>query len=144
MAVEQTLSIIKPDAVAANHSGQILARFESDGLHVIAAKMVHLSRGQAERFYAIHGGKPFFDELVEFMTSGPILVSILEGDNAISRNRIIMGATNPAEAAPGTIRADFAGSMTQNAVHGSDGPDTARTEIEFFFEASEIFSRNEH
>lgn len=133
MSLEQTLSIIKPNAVAKNDIGAICARFESAGLRIVAARMLHLSREQASAFYAIHQGKPFFDELVGFMTSGPVLAMALEGEDAVARNREIMGATNPAQAAPGTIRADFADSFTENAVHGSDAPDTAATEIAFFF-----------
>src|ERR687891_1975209 len=133
MGVEQTLSIIKPDAVKKNAIGQILARFESAGLRIVAARMMHLSRDEAEGFYAVHRGRPFFGDLVEFMTSGPVLVQVLEGDNAIAKNRELMGATDPKKAAKGTIRADFADSIDANAVHGSDGPDTARKEIEYFF-----------
>jgi nucleoside-diphosphate kinase len=140
MAVERTLSIIKPDAVAANHVGEILARFERGGLKIIGAKMLRLSTDQAGAFYAVHRSRPFFPELIQFIISGPILVSVLEGEDAIARNRGIMGATNPAQAEPGTIRADFAESITRNAVHGSDGPATAHAEIEFFFGASELFS----
>ena len=133
MTMERTLSIIKPDAVARNVIGQICARFEAAGLRIVAARMVHLSRERAEAFYSVHRERPFFPELVEFMTSGPCLVQVLEGEDAIARNREVMGATNPAEAAPGTIRADFAVEVTENAVHGSDGPDTAKNEIAFFF-----------
>ncbi len=133
MAIERTLSIIKPDAVAKDVVGQIYDRFERAGLRIVAARMMHHDRSQAEGFYAVHAERPFFGELVEFMTSGPILVQVLEGENAIERHREVMGATNPAEAAPGTIRADFATEITENAVHGSDGPDTAATEIAFFF-----------
>ncbi len=133
MAIERTLSIIKPDAVAKNVIGDILSRFEKAGLRVIGARMVHLSQQQAEGFYAVHKERPFFADLVSFMTSGPVMIQALEGENAIALNRELMGATNPAEAAPGTIRADFAETIDANAVHGSDGPDTARTEIEFFF-----------
>ena len=133
MAVERTLSIIKPDAVKKNVIGQILARFEKAGLRIIAARMSHLSRKEAEGFYAVHRERPFFKDLVEFMTSGPVLVQVLEGDNAIAKNRELMGATDPKKAAKGTIRADFADSIDANAVHGSDGPETARKEIEFFF-----------
>ena len=140
MAIERTLSIIKPSSVRANHIGAILERFEKGGLNIVAAKMLHLSRAQAEQFYAVHKARPFFAELVEFMSSGPVMVQVLEGANAIARNREIMGATNPAQAAPGTIRADFAKSMTENAVHGSDASETARVEIGFFFAASEICS----
>jgi nucleoside-diphosphate kinase len=141
MAVERTLSIIKPDAVAKNAIGQIYARFEAAGLKVIAARMTWLSQNQAEGFYAVHRERPFFRDLVKFMTTGPVVVQVLEGENAIARNRELMGATDPKQAAKGTIRADFAASIDANAVHGSDGPDTARTEIAFFFPASEIYSR---
>jgi nucleoside-diphosphate kinase len=133
VALEQTLSIIKPDAVARNVIGEIYSRFEKGGLRIVAARMLHLSREQAEGFYAVHRERPFFKDLVEFMMSGPVMVQVLEGENAIARHREIMGATNPKEAAPGTIRADFATSIDENAVHGSDGPDTARNEIAFFF-----------
>ncbi len=141
MAIEQTLSIIKPDAVRRNLIGEIYRRFEQAGLAIVAARMMHLTREQAEGFYAVHKGKPFFDSLVAYMTSGPIMVQVLEGEDAIARNRELMGATDPAKAAPGTIRADFAESIEANAVHGSDGPETARTEIAFFFKPEEIFSR---
>jgi len=133
MAVERTLSIIKPDAVAKNVIGQIDRRFEEQGLRIIAARMLHLSRDQAERFYEIHRSRPFYPALVDYMTSGPVLVQVLEGEDAIARNREIMGATDPHKAAPGTIRADFAESITRNAVHGSDAPETAVVEIAFFF-----------
>lgn len=133
MAVERTLSIIKPDAVAKNAIGEILSRFEGAGLQIVAAQMRHLSKEEAEGFYAVHSERPFFNDLVSFMISGPVMVQVLEGDNAISKNRDLMGATNPAEAATGTIRADFAESIDANAVHGSDAPDTAAAEIEFFF-----------
>ncbi|MCC7278132.1 MAG: nucleoside-diphosphate kinase [Chromatiaceae bacterium] len=133
MAIERTFSIIKPDAVAKNHIGDIYQRFEQGGLRIIAARMLHLSREQASAFYAVHQARPFFGDLVDFMTSGPIMVQVLEGENAIARNRELMGATDPAKAAPGTIRADFAQEVTENAVHGSDGPDTAAVEIAFFF-----------
>lgn len=133
MALERTLSIIKPDAVAKNAIGDIIGRLEAGGLRVIAAQMRHLRRPEAEAFYAVHRERPFFNDLVSFMVSGPILVQVLEGEGAIGRNREIMGATNPAEAAPGTIRADFAETIDANAVHGSDAPETAATEIEFFF-----------
>src|SRR5687768_246182 len=133
MAVERTLSIIKPDAVQKNVIGQIIARFESAGLRVIAARMTHLARKEAEGFYAVHRERPFFRDLVEFMISGPVFVQVLEGENAIALNRELMGATDPKKAARGTIRADFADSIDANAVHGSDGPDTARKEIAFFF-----------
>jgi len=141
MAVERTLSIIKPDAVAKNLIGRILARFEEAGLKVVAARMMHLTRAQAEGFYAVHRERPFFRDLVNFMTSGPVLVQVLEGENAIARNRELMGATDPRKAAKGTIRADFAESIDANAVHGSDSPETARTEIAYFFPVCEIFSR---
>jgi len=141
MAVERTFSIIKPDAVAKNAIGQILSRFEASGLKIIAARMMHLSRAQAEGFYAVHRERPFFKDLVEFMISGPVLVQVLQGENAIARNRELMGATDPKKAAKGTIRADFAASIDANAVHGSDAPETARTEIGFFFPDYEIFPR---
>ena len=141
MALERTLSIIKPDAVKKNVIGQILARFEASGLRIVAARMMFLSRAEAEGFYAVHRGRPFFADLVQFMTSGPVLVQVLEGDEAIAKNRELMGATDPKKAAKGTIRADFAASIDANAVHGSDAPDTAQTEIGYFFPASEVFSR---
>ena len=141
MALERTLSIIKPDAVRKNVIGQILARFEAAGLRVVAARMMFLSRAEAEGFYAVHRGRPFFNDLVEFMTSGPVLVQVLEGENAIAKNRELMGATDPKKAAKGSIRADFADSIDANAVHGSDAPETAQTEIAYFFPASEVFSR---
>jgi len=141
MAGERTLSIIKPDAVAKNAIGQILARFEKAGLKVIAARMTHLSRRDAEGFYAVHKGRPFFNDLVEFMISGPVMVQVLEGDNAILKNRELMGATDPKKAAPGTIRADFAASIDANAVHGSDAPDTAAVEIGYFFPSHQVYSR---
>jgi nucleoside-diphosphate kinase len=141
MAVERTLSIIKPDAVKKNVIGQICARFEAAGLRIVAARMMHLSRAEAEGFYAVHRERPFFRDLVEFMISGPVLVQVLEGEGAISKNRELMGATDPKKADKGTIRADFAESIDANAVHGSDGADTARTEIGYFFPACEIFSR---
>ena len=133
MAIEQTFSIIKPDAVAKNIIGEIYSRFEKAGLRIVAARMVHLSKEQAQGFYAVHKERPFYNDLVEFMTSGPVMVQVLEGENAILKNRELMGATNPREAAPGTIRADFATTVDENAVHGSDGPDTAKEEIAFFF-----------
>lgn len=133
MATEKTLSIIKPDAVAKNVIGQIYSRFEQQGLKIVAAKMAHLSRQEAEGFYAVHRERPFFNDLVDFMISGPVMIQVLEGENAIVKNRELMGATNPQEAAPGTIRADFAESIDANAVHGSDGPDTAAVEIAYFF-----------
>ncbi len=141
MAVERTLSIIKPDAVKKNVIGEIMARFEKAGLRVVAARMMHLSRQQAEGFYAVHRERPFFKDLVDFMVSGPVLVQVLEGENAIAKNRELMGATDPKKAAKGTIRADFAQSIDANAVHGSDGADTARTEIGYFFPAYEVYSR---
>ncbi|MGB1882361.1 MAG: nucleoside-diphosphate kinase [Gammaproteobacteria bacterium] len=140
MAVERTLSIIKPSAVRDNHIGGIYAKFEGAGLKIVAAKMLRLSRARAEEFYAVHSERPFFGELVEFMSSGPVMVQVLEGENAVQVNRDVMGATNPAEAAAGTIRAEFAISMTENAVHGSDATETAREEIQFFFEEAEIHS----
>ena len=141
MAIERTLSIIKPDAVAKNVIGQIYSRFEAAGLKVVAARMAHLSRAEAEGFYAVHKARPFFNDLVEFMISGPVMIQALEGENAIAKNRELMGATNPKEAAAGTIRADFAESIDANAVHGSDAPDTAANEIAYFFPASQVFSR---
>ena len=141
MAIERTLSIIKPDAVAKNVIGQILSRFEAGGLKIVAARMMHLSRAEAEAFYGVHRERPFFKDLVEFMMSGPIMVQVLEGENAIARNRELMGATDPKKAAPGTIRADFAESIDANAVHGSDAPETARNEVAFFFPAMNIHSR---
>ena len=140
-AVERTLSIIKPDAVAKNLIGQVYARFEQAGLKIVAARMMYLSRGEAEGFYAVHRERPFFRDLVEFMTSGPVMIQVLEGENAIQKNRDLMGATDPRKAAPGTIRADFAQSIDANAVHGSDSPQTAATEIGYFFPALDIFSR---
>ena len=133
MSVEQTLSIIKPDGVQKNLIGEIVGRFEKAGLEIVAARMLHLSRQQAEGFYAVHKERPFFDDLVTYMTSGPVMVQALQGAAAIASNRDIMGATNPADADPGTIRADFAESIEENIVHGSDGPDTAAQEIAFFF-----------
>jgi nucleoside-diphosphate kinase len=133
MAVERTLSIIKPDAVAKNVIGEIYARFEKAGLKVVAAKMAHLSRKDAEGFYSVHKGRPFFEDLVQFMSSGPVMIQVLEGENAILRNRDLMGATDPKKAAKGTIRADFAQSIDANAVHGSDAPETAQVEIAYFF-----------
>jgi nucleoside-diphosphate kinase len=140
-AVERTLSIIKPDAVAKNLIGQIYTRFEHAGLQVIAARMMYLSRSEAEGFYAVHRERPFFRDLVEFMTSGPVMIQVLEGENAIQKNRDLMGATDPRKAAPGTIRADFAQSIDANAVHGSDSPQNAATEIGYFFPSLDIFSR---
>ena len=141
MAVERTLSIIKPDAVAKNVIGQIYARFEGAGLKVIAAKMIRLSRTEAEGFYAVHRGRPFFNDLVEFMISGPVMVQVLEGESAILKNRDLMGATDPKKAAPGTIRKDFADSIDANAVHGSDAPETAAVEIAYFFPSHQVYSR---
>ncbi|MDX2426362.1 MAG: nucleoside-diphosphate kinase [Cycloclasticus sp.] len=141
MALERTFSIVKPDAVAKNVIGQIYARFESVGLRIVAAKMVQLSREQAESFYGVHKERPFFKDLVGFMISGPVMVQVLEGENAVLKNREVMGATNPAEAAAGTIRADFADSIDENAVHGSDAPETAAEEIKFFFSDAELCER---
>ena len=141
MAVERTLSIIKPDAVAKNVIGQIYTRFENAGLKVIAAKMVWLSKQEAEGFYAVHRERPFFRDLVDFMISGPVMVQALEGENAIAKNRELMGATDPKKAEKGTIRADFAASIDANAVHGSDGPDTAKVEIAYFFPSASVYSR---
>jgi len=141
MAVERTLSIIKPDAVAKNVIGQINSRFEQAGLKIVAARMMWLSRQQAEGFYAVHKERPFFKDLVEFMTSGPVLIQVLQGESAINKNRELMGATDPKKAAKGTIRADFAQSIDANAVHGSDSPQTAANEIAYFFATDEIFSR---
>jgi nucleoside-diphosphate kinase len=141
MPVERTLSIIKPDAVSKNVIGQIYDRFERAGLTIVAAKMLHLTRDQAAGFYAIHRARPFFKDLIEFMTSGPVMVQVLEGEDAVAKNREVMGATNPKEAVSGTIRAEFAETIDENAVHGSDGPDTAKREIEFFFNPQEICLR---
>ena len=141
MAIERTLSIVKPDGVENNLIGEVLRRFEQGGLQVVAAKMLHLTAQQAESFYAVHRDRPFYGELVDYMTSGPVVVQVLEAEEAIRRNREIMGATNPAEAAPGSIRADFASSIQENVVHGSDGPDTAVREIDFFFDGNEICTR---
>ncbi|MEM9616433.1 MAG: nucleoside-diphosphate kinase [Pseudomonadota bacterium] len=138
MALERTFSIIKPDATRRNLTGKVIAKLEEGGLRVVASKRIHMTREQAEGFYAVHKERPFFGELVDFMMSGPVVVQVLEGENAIARNREIMGATNPAEAAPGTIRAEFAESIGENSVHGSDGPDTAKDEIKFFFTDAEI------
>ena len=138
MAVERTLSIIKPDATRRNLTGQIVARFEQAGLRVVAQKRMRLSRAQAEAFYAVHKARPFFGGLVEFMTSGPVVVQVLEGENAIAKNREVMGATDPAKAAAGTIRKDFAETIEANSVHGSDAPETATNEIKFFFSDLEI------
>lgn len=141
MPIERTLSIIKPDAVAKDVIGEIYSRFEQAGLKIIAARMKLLSTTDAEEFYSVHRGRPFFNDLVKFMTSGPVMIQVLEGENAIARNRELMGATNPRDAAPGTIRADFAQSIDANAVHGSDGPDTAKAEIAHFFSLADINSR---
>ena len=141
MAVERTFSIIKPDAVAKNKIGEIVARFEKAGLKVVASRMAHLSRSEAEGFYAVHKGRPFFNDLVEFMISGPVVLQVLEGEGAIQKNRDLMGATDPKKADKGTIRADFAQSIDANAVHGSDAPETARTEIAYFFPQCQVYSR---
>lgn len=141
MSVERTLSIIKPDAVAKNAIGQIYSRFENKGLKIIAARMLHLSRAEAEGFYAVHRQRPFFHDLVNFMISGPVMVQVLEGESAILKNRDLMGATDPKKAAKGTIRADFADSIDANAVHGSDAPETAAVEIAYFFPTLNIYSR---
>ncbi|CAH2792647.1 MAG: Nucleoside diphosphate kinase (EC [uncultured Caballeronia sp.] len=140
MAIERTLSIIKPDAVAKNVIGQIYSRFENAGLKIIASCMVHLSRADAEKFYAVHAERPFFKHLVEFMISGPVVIQVLEGENAIAKNRELMGATDPKKADKGTIRADFADSIDANAVHGSDAPETARQEVAFFFPEVNVYS----
>ncbi len=141
MSVERTLSIIKPDAVAKNVIGQIYARFENKGLKIVAARMLHLSRVEAEGFYAVHRQRPFFNDLVNFMISGPVMVQVLEGESAIRKNRDLMGATDPRKASAGTIRAEFADSIDANAVHGSDAPETAAVEIAYFFPALNIYSR---
>jgi nucleoside-diphosphate kinase len=141
MAIQRTLSIIKPDAVAKNVIGKIVSRFEAAGLKVVAAKLVHLSRNEAEQFYAVHKARPFFKDLVEFMISGPVFVQVLEGEEAISKNRDLMGATDPKKAAAGTIRADFADSIDANAVHGSDAPETAQAEVAFFFAGLNVYAR---
>ncbi|MEJ0004305.1 MAG: nucleoside-diphosphate kinase [Pararobbsia sp.] len=141
MALERTLSIIKPDAVAKNVIGQILSRFEGAGLKIVATKLTQLSRGEAEKFYGVHAARPFFKDLVDFMISGPVVVSVLEGEGAIAKNRDLMGATDPKKAEKGTIRADFADSIDANAVHGSDAPETAAVEIAFFFPEAHIYSR---
>ena len=143
MSIERTFSIVKPDAVRRNLIGKIYERFESGGLQLLAARMIHLTRAQAQEFYAVHRERPFYNDLVEYMISGPVMVQVLEGENAIARNREIMGATNPADAAPDTIRADFAESVEANAVHGSDGPDTAREEIAFFFDDADLCPRTD-
>ncbi|CAN0621301.1 nucleoside diphosphate kinase [Burkholderia multivorans] len=141
MAIERTLSIIKPDAVAKNVIGQIYSRFEGAGLKIVAARMAHLSRADAEKFYAVHAERPFFKDLVDFMISGPVMIQVLEGENAILKNRDLMGATDPKKAEKGTIRADFADSIDANAVHGSDAPETARGEVAFFFPEMNVYSR---
>jgi nucleoside-diphosphate kinase len=141
MAIERTLSIIKPDAIAKNVIGKIYTIFEQAGLKIVGAKMMHLTNEQASRFYEVHKARPFYGELVEFMTSGPVMVQCLEGENAVAKHREIMGATNPADAEPGTIRAEFADSVGENAVHGSDSLENAKNEVAFFFETSEILSR---
>ena len=141
MAIERTLSIIKPDAVAKNVIGKIVSRFEAAGLKIVAAKLVHLSRNEAEQFYAVHKERPFFKDLVDFMISGPVMIQVLEGEGAILKNRDLMGATDPKKAAAGTIRADFADSIDANAVHGSDAPETAAAEVAFFFPAMNVYSR---
>jgi nucleoside-diphosphate kinase len=141
MALERTLSIVKPDGVNGNHIGEVLRRFEQAGLSIIAARMLQLSAREAEGFYAVHRERPFFTDLVRYMTSGPVLVQVLEGDNAVAKNREIMGATDPKKAAPGTIRADLAASIEQNVVHGSDAPETASREIAYFFSVTELHSR---
>ena len=141
MAVERTLSIVKPDGVAKNLIGEVYRRFEKAGLTIVAAKMLKLRQDQAEGFYAVHKARPFYADLVRYMSSGPVMVQVLEGENAIKANRDIMGATNPKQAAPGTIRADFAASIEENVVHGSDGPETAKTEISFFFSEAELCPR---
>ena len=140
MAVERTLSIIKPDAVAKNVIGKIYSRFETNGLKIVASRMKHLSRAEAEGFYAVHRERPFFKDLVQFMTSGPVMIQVLEGESAIAKNRELMGATDPKKAEQGTIRADFAESIDANAVHGSDGPETAKVEIAYFFPELNVFS----
>jgi len=138
MALERTFSIVKPDATARNLTGKIIAKLEDAGLRVVASKRIHMSEDQAKGFYAVHAERPFYNDLVSFMTSGPVVVQVLEGENAIAKNREVMGATNPEEAAAGTIRAEFAENIERNSVHGSDGPDTAKDEIGFFFNADEI------
>ncbi len=141
MALERTLSIIKPDAVAKNVIGQIYSRFENAGLKIVAARMAHLSRADAEKFYAVHAERPFFKDLVDFMIAGPVMIQVLEGEDAILKNRDLMGATDPKKAEKGTIRADFADSIDANAVHGSDAPETARAEVAFFFPEMNVYSR---
>ena len=142
MALERTLSIVKPDGVGGNHIGEVYSRFEQAGLTIIAARMLHLSQREAEGFYAVHRERPFFKDLVRYMSSGPVIVQVLEGENAIARNRDLMGATDPKKAAPGTIRADLAASIEQNVVHGSDAPETAAREIAYFFSTTELHSRS--
>lgn len=142
MALERTLSIVKPDGVRGNHIGEVYRRFEKAGLSIIAARMLHLSQREAEGFYAVHRERPFFKDLVRYMSSGPVIVQVLEGENAIARNRDLMGATDPKKAAAGTIRADLAASIEQNVVHGSDAPDTAAREIAYFFSTTELHSRS--
>jgi nucleoside-diphosphate kinase len=141
MAVERTFSIVKPDGVEKNLIGEVYRRFEEAGLSIIASRMLHLTREQAEGFYAVHSERPFYNDLVNYMTSGPVVAQVLEGEHAVAKNREVMGATNPADADPGTIRADFAASIEENVVHGSDGPDTAREEIAFFFADDQICPR---
>lgn len=141
MTKERTLSIIKPDAIGKHHIGHIISRFEKAGLSIVAAKMMHLTKQQAQEFYSVHKSRPFYNDLVSFMITGPVLVMVLEGNNAINKNRDIMGATDPKKAAPGTIRADYAASIDENAVHGSDAAETAQTEIAFFFKPNEIHAR---
>ena len=141
MAIERTFSIVKPDGIEKNLIGEVYRRFEEAGLSIIASRMLHLTREQAEGFYAVHSERPFYNDLVSYMTSGPVMVQVLEGENAIAKNREVMGATNPADADPDTIRADFAASIEENVVHGSDGPDTAREEIAFFFADDQICPR---
>lgn len=141
MVKEQTLSIIKPDGVGKNHIGEIMARFEKNGLKIVAAKMLHLTQKQAEGFYAVHKERPFFKDLVGFMTTGPVMVTVLEGENAVTKNRDLMGATDPKKAAPGTIRADFATSIDENTVHGSDSSENAKIEIAYFFKPEEVCKR---
>ena len=141
MAIERTFSIVKPDAVGKGYIGKIYQRFEEAGLNIVASRMLHLTREQAEQFYSVHAERPFYNDLVEFMISGPVMVQVLEGENAILKNREVMGATNPADAQPGTIRADFASTVDENAVHGSDAPETAAEEIAFFFSEDQICPR---
>lgn len=141
MVIEQTLSIIKPDAIGKNHIGEIIARFEKSGLRIIAARMLHLTKDQAQKFYDVHKERPFYNDLVSFMITGPVMVMVLEGDNAVLKNRDIMGATDPKKAAPGTIRASFATSIDENAIHGSDSTENAKTEINFFFKPNEVCAR---